>query len=152
MRAPFQVLIIPYRHKPGGVEFAVLKRADLGWWQFVSGGGEDEEDALAAARRETAEELGIDPRGRLVQLDSSASVPRDEFAASATWADDIYVIPEYTFAIEIGHEQICISPEHTEVRWVAYDDARDLLRWDGNRTALWELRQRLARGDVNETR
>ena len=150
MRAPFQVLVIPYRNKPGGTEFAVLRRADAGWWQFVSGGGENGETPLEAARRETGEELGIDARGRLSPLDSTASVPRDEFAAARDWPDGFYVIPEYTFAIDIGEQSICISGEHTEARWAAYDEARELLRWDGNRTALWELARRLARGDLNE--
>ncbi len=43
MRAPFQVLVIPFRRTPGGTQFAVLRRSDTGWWQFVSGGGEDQE-------------------------------------------------------------------------------------------------------------
>jgi len=151
MRAPFQVLVIPFRHTPAGTEFAVLKRADLGWWQFVSGGGEDNETPLEGAERETGEELGIAARGRLRPLDSTASVPGKEFAASGDWGNDIYVIPEYSFAIDIGEEHVSISPEHTEIRWTRYDVARDLLRWDGNRTALWELRERLARGDRNES-
>ncbi len=150
MRAPFQVLIVPFRRGPAGMEFAVLKRADLGWWQFVSGGGEDDESALDAAERETREELGISACGRLVALDSTASVPAAEFAASEGWGDDIYVILEYSFAIEVGEEDVSISSEHTEIRWVGYDEARGLLRWDGNRTALWELAQRLARGDLDE--
>ena len=149
MRAPFQVLVIPYRRGPGGPEFAVLRRADTGWWQFVSGGGEGDETPLAAARRETGEELGIDARGRLSRLDSTASVPRDEFDDGQRWADDIYVIPEYTFAMDIVKESLRISAEHTELRWVGYDEARELLRWDGNRTALWELARRLAGGDLN---
>jgi len=40
MRAPYQVLIIPFRHTLAGLKFAVLKRSDSGSWQFVSGGGE----------------------------------------------------------------------------------------------------------------
>ena len=38
-RSPFQVLVFPYRFPPGGgVEYAVFKRADLGFWQGISGG------------------------------------------------------------------------------------------------------------------
>lgn len=151
MRAPFQVLVLPFRHTPAGTEFAVLKRADLGWWQFVSGGGEDNETPLEAAERETAEELGLAARGRLRPLDSTASIPREQFAASREWGDDIYVIPEHCFAIDVGPEHVSISSEHAEILWAGYDTARDLLRWEGNRTALWELRERLARGDESET-
>ena len=150
MRAPFQVLIIAYRRTPGGIEYAVLKRADAGWWQFVSGGGEDEETPLEAAERELEEELGIKARGRLFQLDTVSSVPKDAFAISKLWSEDVYVLPEYCFAIDLAGEQVCISSEHTEMRWVSYERARELLEWDGNRTALWELGQRLAKGEDHE--
>jgi len=42
---------------------------------------------------------------------------------------------------------IAISPEHTSYRWLSYDEAARLLRWDSNKTALWELNERLRRGD-----
>jgi dATP pyrophosphohydrolase len=150
MRAPFQVLIIPYRRLPRGVEYAVLRRADLGWWQFVSGGGEGDETPLQAAEREVLEELGVAPRGRLRRLDTISSVPKDAFSASNEWGEGIYVVPEYCFAMEIAKEKTNISSEHKEMRWVDYDAARDLLEWDGNRTALWELGERLSRGDLHE--
>ncbi|MDX9955097.1 MAG: NUDIX domain-containing protein, partial [Anaerolineae bacterium] len=59
-RAPFQVLVYPYRRKlDGQIEIALLKRADAGYWQGIAGGGEDPESPLEAARRETYEESGI---------------------------------------------------------------------------------------------
>lgn len=149
MRAPFQVLVIPFRRRPSGIEYAVLRRADIGWWQFVSGGGEDDETPLQAAERETVEELGIAARNRLVRLDSMATVPRDSFVAPEAWAEDVYVIPEYCFAFDVAEGEIVLSSEHTELRWVGYDEARDLLKWDGNRNALWELRERLGKGGAN---
>ena len=40
-RAPFQVLVIPYRYcTDGSLEYCLLKRTDMGIWQFVAGGGE----------------------------------------------------------------------------------------------------------------
>jgi dATP pyrophosphohydrolase len=39
------------------------------------------------------------------------------------------------------------SREHTSYRWLSYDEAARLLRWDSNKTALWELNERLRRGD-----
>lgn len=150
MRAPFQVLIIPYRRSARDIEYAVLRRADMGWWQFVSGGGEGNETPIQAARREVSEELGIVPRGRLRRLDTISSVPKDVFGASKDWGDEIYVVPEFCFAMEIAEENISISTEHTEMRWVDYDAACDLLEYDGNRTALWELKKRLSRGDLDD--
>jgi dATP pyrophosphohydrolase len=141
MRAPFQVLLIPYRRRPCGLEFAVLRRADAGYWQFVAGGGEDDETPAEAAARETREETGL--TGPLTPLDSFSTVPREGVGAAAHWPPDLYVIPQHCFAIDAGTREIALSPEHTEVRWVPYERARELLKWDSNRNALWELNERL---------
>lgn len=141
MRAPFQVLVIPFRSTGPALEFAVLKRSDAGFWQFVAGGGQVGETPLQAARRETAEETGI--TGDLRPLDSQATVPKDCFRAAESWGEDVYVIPEYCFAVPVVGEDIRLSSEHTEYRWVPYERACSLLKWDSNRNALWELNQRL---------
>lgn len=72
-----------------------------------------------------------------------ATVPKDCFAAAATWGDETYVIPEHCFAVEVGDSRIALSAEHKDLRWVAYAEARRLLKWDSNRNALWELNKRL---------
>lgn len=75
-RAQFQVLIIPYRIASGGQpEYAIAKRSDMDAWQFFSGGGEENEAPIQAARREANEEGGIPVDLEFVQLDSIASIP-----------------------------------------------------------------------------
>ena len=143
MRAPFQVLVIPFRRTAAGTEYAVLKRSDADWWQFVAGGGEDDETPLQAAQRETQEETGIAGNDSFLQLDSTAMVPENCFDAADSWEDDVYVIPEHCFAVDTGDRVITISQEHTDFQWVQYDQARQMLKWDRNRTALWELNERL---------
>jgi dihydroneopterin triphosphate diphosphatase len=143
MRAPLQVLVIPFRRTAAGLEFAVLRRSDAGWWQFVAGGGEDDESPQQAAERETREELGITVNDCLLPLDARATVPRSCFPASDAWGHEVYVIPEHCFAIHTGDSPLVLSGEHSEVRWVSYDQACSMLRWDSNRTALWELNERL---------
>ncbi len=150
MRAPFQVLVIPFRHTPADVQFVVLKRSDAGWWQFVAGGGEDEERPLQAAQRETKEEIGIAVHGSLIQLDSMATIPKRCFAAAGSWDENVFVIPEYGFAVDIGSADITLSPEHTESQWAGYEKARRLLKWDSNRNALWELNERLKKKQNSE--
>lgn len=144
MRAPFQVLVIPFRHTKVGLEFAVFQQSDAGWWQFVAGGGEDDEQPVQAAERETQEETGL--VGKMISLDSRFSVPKDCFAAADSWGDEVFVIPEYCFAVDAGSCDIALSSEHTECRWVDYDRAGELLKWDSNRNALWELNERLVKG------
>ena len=61
MRAPFQILAIPYRMDDGILKYCAFHRSDCDEWQFIAGGGEDAETPLEAAQREAFEECGIDP-------------------------------------------------------------------------------------------
>ena len=142
MRAPFQILVIPYRRTAAGPEFAVLKRTDDGNWQFVAGGGEIGESPIEAARRETREEIGV--AGKMVRLDSTATIPKNRFRDANLWGPDVYVIPEHCFAIDVGSSVITLSGEHTTLCWVPYERAWQLLQYDSNRNALWELNERLS--------
>ena len=108
MRAPFQILAIPYKIIDGLPLYCVFHRADFDQWQFIAGGGEDDEMPLQAAIR----------------------------------AEDTYVVPEYSFGFNCK-ESIKISHEHTEYIWLTYEEARLKLKWDSNRTALYELHCRL---------
>jgi dATP pyrophosphohydrolase len=143
-RAPFQVLVLPYRRRPGGdYEFAVFRRADAGYWQGLAGGGEDGETPEQAARREGLEEAGIPLDAPYQALDSLASIPVIHFRDSHRWGEAVYVIPEHAFGVAVGDHTLRLSTEHTEVRWVSGAEAQRLVRFDSNRVALWELQQRL---------
>ncbi|MBW6474887.1 MAG: NUDIX pyrophosphatase [Anaerolineaceae bacterium] len=124
-------------------EFALLLRADEGFWQGIAGGGEDNETPLAAAKRETLEETGIGPSSKFLRLDTIESVPVTVFKDSPLWGEDIYVIPQFCFGVDGSNLEIVISQEHNAFGWFTYDQAIQLLKFDGNKTALWELNQRL---------
>jgi dATP pyrophosphohydrolase len=141
-------LVIPYRYRNDQVEFAVLRRNDAEYWQFVAGGGEEGETPILAARREAGEEAGIDADGAFAALDTLSAIPKECFAEAAFWPADVYVIPEYCFATEVGEANLSLSGEHAESRWLTYDDALQLLKWDSNCTALWELNERLKDGNL----
>jgi len=143
MRAPFQVLVIPFRCIGDDPEYFILRRSDTHYWQFVAGGGEDDETSLEAAERETSEEIGSVAKHRLIPLDSMSTVPKDVFDAAEAWGDDVFVVPEHYFAVDVGDNQPELSAEHTEGKWVDYEKARELLNWDSNKNGLWELNQRL---------
>ncbi len=143
-RAPFQVLVLPYRQTgPGTFEFAVFSRSDEPYWQGIAGGGEDNETPLDAARREAFEEAGIAPESRFLPLDTTASISVRWFRDSHLWGDDLFVIPEYAFGAEWQGGALVPSHEHTAIRWLPFASAYELLRYDSNRTALWELNQRI---------
>lgn len=145
-RAPFQVLIIPYiRTSKGKIEYTVFKRSDAGYWQFLSGGGENCETPLVAAAREAHEEAGISQDSRFFKLDSMATVPANVFKDHESWGKDVYVIPEHCFAVEVCNKNILLSAEHDEYKWGDIQTVSGLLKWDSNRNALWELNQRLSK-------
>src|SRR5688500_2763143 len=143
MRAPFQVLVLPFRRTNGGLyEFALFLRSDAGYWQAIAGGGEEGESPLAAAQREAHEEAGIPTSAPYYRLQATASVPVHHFAARASWPRDLYVIPEHAFAVDVGAHGVVLSDEHQRVEWVAADTGESMLHWHSNRVALWELAER----------
>jgi dATP pyrophosphohydrolase len=144
VRAPFQVLVFPYR-KLGSkvVEYAIMRRADEGYWHTVAGGGEDEETPLEAAKRETYEETGIPEDSTFLELDTVFPVPVTIYKNSQVWGDDLYVIPSYCFGVLFEKGQITLSKEHLEYKWVTYDQACNDLRYESDKLALWELDRKL---------
>ncbi|MDX9849902.1 MAG: NUDIX pyrophosphatase [Anaerolineaceae bacterium] len=148
-RAPFQILVYPYRKNKNDYEYALLKRADAGFWQGITGGGEDSESPLQAAKRETLEETGIEPSAYFLHLDTIESVPVTAFKDSPLWGENVYVIPQFCFGVEGSDWEIELSQEHSSFGWFLYEQAQQLLKYDGDKTALWELNQRLkGRGPI----
>ena len=146
MRAPFQILSVPYRFIKGELCFCVFRRADFDVWQFIAGGGENNEKPIQAAQREIKEETGVTAE-KLTELKSVAFVPAEVVAKNlrAHWDKNIFVIPEYSFAFECNADPT-ISREHCEYQWLPYDMARKLLKWDSNKVAMYEAMCRLNSG------
>ena len=74
-----------------------------------------------------------------------------------------YVETDHVFTHNVTHEwnhgigetvqavidaglRITALREHTELEWVEYERAYDLLRWESDKVAIWELHERLSRG------
>ena len=148
MRAPFQILAIPFRRGTGELLYCVFHRADHDQWQFISGGGEDEETPEEAAVREIQEESGLAVPS-LLRLRSVCCIPTDIFPKRyvENWPQDTYVIPEYAFGFECT-DSILLSREHLECVWLTYEEAKARLKWDSNRTALYELDCRLKKTEL----
>ena len=146
MRAPFQILAVPYRFIENELCFCVFHRADSDVWQFIAGGGENNEKPIQAALREIKEETGVTAE-KLTALQSVAFVPAEVVAKNlrAHWDKNIFVIPEYSFAFECSADPT-LSSEHSEYKWLPYDTARKLLKWDSNKVAMYEAMCRLNSG------
>jgi dATP pyrophosphohydrolase len=141
------VLVFPFRRAGAVIEYAIFQRSDDGSWQGVAGGGEDSETPAEAASREAAEEGAIPDTAPIYRLQATSTVPVVCISANARthWPSDLYVIPNYAFAIDCTALELRLSAEHRDFTWARYDQACALLRWDNNKVALWELNERLER-------
>jgi lipoyl(octanoyl) transferase len=145
VRAPSRsVSALTWRPGAAGPELLVmLRRPDQGlWWSSVTGMLEPGETPEAAAHRELKEETGL--TGTLTPLDFSHSF----------WMDpQILGLPagaprfntEICFHMEVSPEtQVELAlDEHSEYRWCGFQEARDLMRWEGSKAALDLLGRRL---------
>jgi len=135
-RLPYQVLVIPYRFTES-IEYCVFKRKDSEMRQWISGGGEDDETSYESACRELFEESRV-VSDDLIRLESLTYIRSDWFSEIVENYPEVVVVPEYSFGVEVNGD-ITLSDEHDDFEWVSYDDAMDLLHWDSNKTALYEL-------------
>ncbi|HWA63398.1 MAG TPA: NUDIX pyrophosphatase [Caulobacteraceae bacterium] len=147
-RAPLNVLVFPFRRGAERVEYALFRRSDdRDFWQGVAGGAEDDETPLAAAVRELREETGLGaPSERWIALETRGSVPAKVFRDWPLWGPETYVVHKHAFGVDLSDAgAVVLSAEHTEVRWLDFEAASTLTRYDSDRTALWELNERLGR-------
>jgi dihydroneopterin triphosphate diphosphatase len=145
LRAPIQVLVLPYKISNDTVEYCVFRRSDARYWQFIAGGGEDKETPLEAAQREAHEEAALEKTLCWHPLTSAFYVPANCISTQQRqhWPHDIFVLPEYCFAVNAENATIKISAEHTEFIWASFEKANELLHWETNKTALFELDHRI---------
>ncbi len=135
-RAPFQVLVFLRRSNHGTAEYLLLRRADMGVWQGVAGGGEGDETPVEAAIRETVEETGVSVSS-VIDLESVEILSVLDVAGFYRWGHDVELLPEHSFLADVPFDTpIQLSCEHTEYLWCDLQQALELLEWDSNKRAL----------------
>ena len=140
-RAPFQVLVFPFHFREEIVKYGLFKRSDELYWQGIAGGGEAEESPEEAAIRETMEEASI-VRGQLIRLQSMCMIPVVNISGFR-WGPMVLVVPEHSFGYKMGSEEVQLSYEHSEFGWFSFEEAHNMVKWESNKTALWELNHRV---------
>lgn len=106
----------------------LLKRTEDrgGFWNVVNGTLEINESILNCRSRELQEEAGITN-----VLSWSNELNRFSF----TYKD--YVIVVLVYSAEVSSEQnIIINEEHTEYRWVSFDEAINMMKFDDDKNGL----------------
>lgn len=150
MRQPHQILAFPYKKdKEGNYLYGIFARADKeNVWQAIAGGVEEKETFKNACRREAFEEAGIRHDSKIIELESTTTIPVVNITGEFTWGEDTYLVWEHSFGIEVKEEQIKLSSEHKTMKWLLYEDAMELLTWDSNKNALWELNYKLTHNKI----
>lgn len=119
-----------YRHTDEGVQFLLMKRNQNKiyehLWQGVAGKIESGETASKAAIRELKEETGLDPVNMFVADHVSRFYE--------THGDRINLVP--VFGIEVDSEEVILSEEHIDFKWVSIDDALNTLIWNGQKKGI----------------
>ncbi len=149
-REPIQVLVYCVRRTNDGHEYLLLKTVPKrgSFWQGVTGAIEKGENLIDAAKRELKEETGIIPE-HIYRLDYSYSLPvADEWRSQ--YHPNVDKVTEYSFLAGVQPtSEPLLSFEHTEYRWVKYEEALNLLKWPKNKEALEYCENWLATHDLS---
>ncbi|MEC7872050.1 MAG: NUDIX domain-containing protein [Candidatus Neomarinimicrobiota bacterium] len=95
-------------------------------WQGVAGKIEKGETAWQTAIRELKEETGLNPY-RMFVADHISKFYEVK-------GDRINLVP--VFGIEVNSKDVILSEEHIEYKWVNFNEARDILAWNGQKEGL----------------
>ena len=104
--------------------------------------GENDESPNETAIR-VKEETGIDIKeNELIKLESILQYLL-LILLKIYLGENVFVVPEYSFAINVDNRKIILSDEHKTMQWMHYNEAISKLKYDSNKTALWELNERI---------
>ena len=119
-----------FRIEDDEMKFFLLKRSAHkifpGLWQMVSGHIQKGETAVRTALRELHEETGLQPVRFWVSPNINSFYSPDD--------DSITMIP--VFAAKVESENVLISNEHSEFKWLNSEEAKILLAWEGQRRSV----------------
>ena len=130
-----------YRNTDAGPIYLMLKRSTgkhyEHLWQGVAGKIEKGETAVQTVIRELEEETGKKPK-KLFVADHIAS-----FYDARN--DRIQMVP--VFGIEVENSDVQLSDEHSEYKWVSFEEALTLLTWKGQKEGLRTVHDEIISND-----
>ena len=119
-----------FNRKNKEIRFLLLKRAKTKiyehLWQGVAGKIEAGETSWEAAIRELKEETGFEP----VRMFVADHVSKFYEAHG----DRVNLVP--VFGIEVDDEEVILSDEHCEFKWVDFNTAHQTLIWSGQKDGI----------------
>ena len=130
-----------YRNTNTGPLYLMLKRNSGKYyehlWQGVAGKIEKGETAWQTVVRELEEETGKKPL-KVFIADHIASFYNAKI-------DQIQMVP--IFGIEVDNSEVQLSEEHSEYKWVSFEEALSLLTWKGQKEGLRTVHDEIMSGD-----
>lgn len=123
-----------YRWKGDVLEFLILKRTpeDGGFWQPITGTIEDGEAVLDCLHREIAEEAGV---YSTVHVSDEICHFDWEHKGELKGRDLVYAVE-----VDTDTEVVLDGKEHTEYKWLPYEQAAQMLKFETNKDAMNQAR------------
>lgn len=133
-----QINCIVFKPEGDSYKFLILKRAEDrgGFWQPITGGVQEGEDQISALKRELMEETGIIEHRQIINLKYTFSFTLPRFGN----------LTENVYAVEVKPGiEVVLSEEHTEYRWLTFEESLSLIKYDSNKEGfrkLWKILNR----------
>jgi len=130
-----------YRKTTEGIKYLILKRAKTKiyehLWQGVAGKIEKGEEAWEAAIRELKEETKLTPLTMFIADHISIFYEKH--------GDRINFVP--VFGIEVKSDDVLLSNEHCEFKWVEFEKALSHLVWNGQKKGINVINEMIISND-----
>jgi len=134
MKKVIKALMYVYRENNGKKEFFVLHRK-IKDAVILTGHVEDGESLEGAAKRETIEELGVEPIA-IINLSMKVDVELEKNG------EDI-LSTEHAFLIKIPNEDVHFPEGDEEHKWHLLDELYDVLSYDNQKNPLDKIKNLL---------
>ena len=129
----FSCGVIPWRLAPGGEREYLLIQHNAGHWSFPKGHPEDGEDDLVAARRELAEETGIEA----VELLETPPFDEHYRFQGAEGALISKTVRYFLGQVPAEHDEVVLQVEEVQsASWGTLAETKERLTFDEGRALL----------------
>ena len=141
-------IIVFHRCPKDGIKYLLLHGDKIGWG-FPKGHLDGDETAEEAARRETKEETGIIIDEVIPNFEEDISyILKFDFSKTPPEPIDTPINKIVTFYLgEAKSQEVKISHEHSEYKWVTYQEAQALLKFNNellkkaNKVIAWSKKK-----------
>jgi 8-oxo-dGTP pyrophosphatase MutT (NUDIX family) len=129
------LFIVTYAKTKKGIRYLILKRK-LHWigWEFPKGGRRFYETKKRTTKRELKEETGLDAI-KIKKFNFSGKFDYDkEYPDRKGFKGQTYIL--YSAEVKKPDRKIKLSEEHSDYRWLNFEDAVKKIKWENQKNSL----------------